>query len=198
MPLAVAMLFTSENLRARRTKAKARTKTRAEDAGLNAPETTTTTQRPCQHSPLRLQHHLLNKLGLPLKRAQPLPPNTTLPNPTDIAGSTDGFSPIPTMSANESSNRTTKHVSTLMVHPAPTPQAMRTLNPRTNHGGFEETRKTRHSVFHNRFRSNDPRCHNRGYYLHKSPPLLQSTLLTLPGSPGTTCNNHYFRCHNRG
>ncbi len=166
------MPFMSENLRARRAKAKARTKTRAEDAGLSAPETTTTTQRPCQHSSPRLQQHLLSKLGLLLKRAQPLPPNTTLPSPTDIAGSTDGFSPMPAMSANELSNRTTKHVSTLMVHPAPTPQAMGTLNLRTNHGGFEETRKTRHSDFHNRFLSNNLRCHNRGCYLHKSPPLL--------------------------
>ena len=192
------MLSTSENLRARREKAKARTKTRAKDASLNAPETMTTTQRPCQHLPHRLQHHRPNKLGLLLKRAQPSLPNTTPRNLTDIAGSTDGFFPIPAMSAKESSNRTTKHVSTLLLHPAPTPQATLTLNPRTNHGGSEKTRKTRHSVFHHRFRINNLRCHNRGCYLHKTPPLLQSTLVTLPGLPGTTNNNTNFRCHNRG
>ncbi len=194
MRLAAATLFTSANIpKARaRAKAKARTTTRA-NAGPNATGTLTTIQLPCHHLPRRLQHHRPNTLVSPRTPARPSQPNTTPQNPTDTAGSTGGFFPIPAPNAREFSNLTTRHVSTLLLQPVPTPLVTLTSNLRTNHGEFEKTRKTTHNVFHLPSHINYLPCHTRGCWSHNN--------LLLPSLPGTTTrnnNNHYFHRHNRG
>jgi hypothetical protein len=76
-----------------------------------------------------------------------LQPNTAPPNPTVIAGSTDGISLITATSANGSLNPTTRRASTPLLLPVSTPLATLTSNPRTNYGGFEKTRKKHTTSF---------------------------------------------------
>jgi hypothetical protein len=171
-----------------REKAKARTTTKA-SAGPNATGMPTTTQPHFHHLPRRLPHHRQNTLVSPRTPALQSQPNTTPPDPTGTAGFTGGFFPIQATSARGYSNLTTRHASTPRLQPVPPPLETRTLNPRINHGGFEETRKTTHSVFHLQFHISNLRCHNRGCYSHNTTTLLHSTALLLPGSHGTTNND---------
>jgi hypothetical protein len=194
MRLAAATLFTSANMakaKARtREKAKAKTSTKA-NVGLNATGTPTLH---CPHLLRPLRPHRPNTLESPRTPARFSHPNTTPPDPTVItAGSTDGSFPIPATSAKESSNPTTRHASTQHLLQALPRLETRTSNPRTNHGGFEGTRKPIHNVFHPRFHINNLRCHNRGCYSQINPNLLlQPTSRLLPA------NNNTLRRHNRG
>ena len=199
MRLAAATRFTLANMakaKARtrtRVKAKAKTPTKA-NVGLNATGTPTLH---CPHLLRLLRPHRPNTLESPRTPARSSHPNTTPPDPTVTAGSTDGFSPIPATNVKEFSNLTTRHASTQHLRQALPRQETRTSNPRTNHGGFEGTRKTIHNVFHPRFHINNLRCHNRGCYSQTNPNLPQPTSLLLPGLPGST-NNNTLRRHNRG
>ena len=197
MRLAAATPFSSVNMekvKARtRVKAKARTPTKANE-GLNAAGTIL--HFPHLRRPL-LRPHRPNTLDSPRTPARSSHPNTSPPDPTVTAGSTDGFFPIPATSVNESSNLTTRHASTQHLRQALPRQETRTSNPRTNHGGFEGTRKTTHNVFHPRFHINNLRCHNRGCYSQTNLNLPQPTTPLLPGLPGST-NNPTLRRHNRG